>query len=278
MTDDRRACPPAGDDHHARFARLCRQLARGELRQDDDRPPIGVDAQFLSLWPARWLGEKQSSQAAAEPTQAARFAAFFVERRTWHGCWKRRRADQPMGLRDRAILETLYSAGLRVSEVVGLNDDDLDFAAGIVRVRGKGRKERLSPLGSYAQAAIRSLDEAAKACAGAGTLTATSGVHQQIRQALDDAQRRPAAGKVFEDCRVSIAALRRTPCGTVSQRICWIAAPISAACRNCSATRASARRRSTLISAPPVCARLTKKRTLGRNDPREMHAPVDGHQ
>jgi integrase/recombinase XerC len=64
-------------------------------------------------------------------------------------------SGQPMGLRDRAILETLYSAGLRVSEVVGLNDDDLDFAAGIVRVRGKGRKERLSPLGSYAQAAIR---------------------------------------------------------------------------------------------------------------------------
>lgn len=64
-------------------------------------------------------------------------------------------SDEPLGLRDRAILETLYSAGLRVSELVGLCDGDLDFAQSIVRVRGKGRKERLSPLGSYATRALR---------------------------------------------------------------------------------------------------------------------------
>jgi integrase/recombinase XerC len=63
-------------------------------------------------------------------------------------------AATAMGLRDRAILETLYSAGLRVSEVVGLNDDDWDRAAGIVRVRGKGKRERLSPIGSFAHKAL----------------------------------------------------------------------------------------------------------------------------
>lgn len=60
-----------------------------------------------------------------------------------------------LGLRDAAILETIYSAGLRVSEVVGLNDGDMDFEDAILRVRGKGRKERLSPLGRYAIDAIR---------------------------------------------------------------------------------------------------------------------------
>lgn len=64
-------------------------------------------------------------------------------------------ADEPSGLRDRAILETIYSAGLRVSELVGLDEGDLDFEAGVVRVRGKGRRERLAPIGSYAARALR---------------------------------------------------------------------------------------------------------------------------
>lgn len=59
------------------------------------------------------------------------------------------------GLRDRAILETIYSAGLRVSEVAGLCDGDLDLKAGIARIRGKGKRERLAPLGSYALRALR---------------------------------------------------------------------------------------------------------------------------
>ena len=63
--------------------------------------------------------------------------------------------DAPAGLRDRAILETLYSAGLRVSELAGLNDSDLDFAGMLLRIRGKGRRERLSPLGSYAARALQ---------------------------------------------------------------------------------------------------------------------------
>lgn len=62
--------------------------------------------------------------------------------------------SEPMGRRDRAIFETLYSAGLRVSELVGINKNDLDLVEGIVRVRGKGKKERLSPLGSFAVRAL----------------------------------------------------------------------------------------------------------------------------
>ncbi len=64
-------------------------------------------------------------------------------------------ARDPMGMRDRAIFETIYSAGLRVSELVGINDGDLDLPDGLVRIRGKGKKERLAPLGSHAARAVQ---------------------------------------------------------------------------------------------------------------------------
>ncbi len=62
--------------------------------------------------------------------------------------------DEPAGLRDRAMLETMYSAGLRVAELVGMNLADWDRDANVIRVRGKGRKERIAPIGRQASAAL----------------------------------------------------------------------------------------------------------------------------
>ena len=63
-------------------------------------------------------------------------------------------SNEVEGLRDRAILETLYSAGLRVAELVGLNVDHWDRDGNIVRVFGKGKKERLAPIGRHAAKAL----------------------------------------------------------------------------------------------------------------------------
>jgi integrase/recombinase XerC len=63
--------------------------------------------------------------------------------------------SSPLSLRDRALLETLYSTGARVSEVVGMNLGDYDQADGLVHLRGKGRKERVVPIGDVAIQAIR---------------------------------------------------------------------------------------------------------------------------
>ena len=65
-------------------------------------------------------------------------------------------ALSPFGRRDRAMLETLYSAGLRVSELCGLNLADADLGDGVLLIRGKGRKERLALLGDQAIAALKS--------------------------------------------------------------------------------------------------------------------------
>lgn len=64
-------------------------------------------------------------------------------------------ADTWLGARDRAILETLYSTGMRVSELVALNMDDIDFLGEVVHIRGKGKKERIAPISSSALQVIQ---------------------------------------------------------------------------------------------------------------------------
>ncbi len=64
-------------------------------------------------------------------------------------------ASSPLGRRDRAILELFYASGLRLAELVGLDIEDVNLAARIVRVAGKGRKERLVPFNTSTQKALR---------------------------------------------------------------------------------------------------------------------------
>jgi len=63
--------------------------------------------------------------------------------------------DNWLGARDRAIMETLYSTGMRVSELVALNMDDIDFLGEIVHIRGKNKKERIAPISSSALQVIQ---------------------------------------------------------------------------------------------------------------------------
>lgn len=64
-------------------------------------------------------------------------------------------SDNWLGARDRAMLEVLYSTGMRVSEIVALNMEDVDFLGEVIHIRGKGKKERIAPIGSSALQSIQ---------------------------------------------------------------------------------------------------------------------------
>jgi integrase/recombinase XerD len=77
--------------------------------------------------------------------------------------------ETPRAVRDRALLELLYGCGARISEAVGLDLDELDLEQGVVRLVGKGSKERIVPVGSYAREAVQAyLVRARPALASAG--------------------------------------------------------------------------------------------------------------
>jgi integrase/recombinase XerD len=93
----------------------------------------------------------------------------------------------PRELRDRALLELLYGTGARISEAVGLAVDDVDFDAGVVRLLGKGSKERIVPVGSFARDALRNYLDHGRPVLLAG--------------AASTARRQPTQGAIFVNVR-----------------------------------------------------------------------------
>ena len=145
------------------------------------------------------------------------------------------RADDgsPVGLRDVAVLELLYATGIRVGELCGLDVDDLDHERRVVRVLGKGRKERTVPYGAPAERARRHL--AAAGPAGARRAGIRAGAVPRRPRRPD----RPAGGAHawctpgWPTCPARPTSAR-TGCGTPPPPTCSRAGPTCARCRSCS--------------------------------------------
>jgi len=97
---------------------------------------------------------KQNPAAVVPTPRMERMLPHFLDEQQTVRLLEAPAAGKWQALRDRAILETLYSTGMRVSELAGLNLEDVDAVSGTAVVRGKGKRERLCPIGKTALAAI----------------------------------------------------------------------------------------------------------------------------
>ena len=131
---------------------------------DDDHPPLAASSAARSLVAIRGLhkflvleGETPHDPAGdvAPPAPPSRLPKAIGTDEVVRLLDASGVGDGALPLRDRALLEVLYGTGARISEAVGLDVDDLDLEAGAVRLLGKGGKERVVPLGSYACEAVQ---------------------------------------------------------------------------------------------------------------------------
>ena len=136
----------------------------GALRQgDDDHPPLSATSAARAVVAVRGLHRFAlldglvSDDVAAEvkpPAPARRLPKAIPVESIEALLAAAGAVEGPRGLRDRALLELLYGTGARISEAVGLAVDDIDAPSASVRLAGKGGKERIVPVGSYAVRAV----------------------------------------------------------------------------------------------------------------------------
>jgi len=110
----------------------------------------------------REFGLKEDAfRSLYHPKKEERLPHFFYEEELQQ-IFQATEGDDHMSLRNRAILELLYATGIRVSELTSLEERDIDNRLGILRVMGKGRKERYVPFGQFAQDALEHYMELAR--------------------------------------------------------------------------------------------------------------------
>ncbi len=143
----------------------------------------------------------------------------------------------PLALRDRLIVELLYATGIRVSELCGLDVDDIDTGRRVLRVLGKGNKQRTVPFGRPALAALNGV--AVRRPARRWSPRIPDRRCWWGRAASGSTRDRPAPSCTRPSGRSTARPTSdRTACATARRRICWRAARICASSRSCWATRA----------------------------------------
>jgi integrase/recombinase XerC len=149
----RRHLPPSALDREAIRGFLSSLHASGQTRATAARKLAAVRT-FLRYLRREALIDTDPGALVGTPKQAVRMPAHLSEREMTQ-LLNQPDQRQPLGRRDRAVLELFYASGLRLGELAGVDVDDVNLSAKMVRVLGKGGKQRLVPFNSSTAAAIR---------------------------------------------------------------------------------------------------------------------------
>jgi integrase/recombinase XerC len=147
----------ANEVDHLLLRRFLAGLSKGTKKSSIGRKLAAVRS-FFRFLQRRGIIEKNPAELIATPKKE-KLLPFHLDIDQVTTLVEAPQTDQKYALRDRAILELLYSSGLRVSELTGLNIGELDLEAGMVRVTGKGSKQRIVPVGSRALEAVQAYME-----------------------------------------------------------------------------------------------------------------------
>lgn len=143
----------AADVDHLLLRRFLSQLSKSKKKSSIGRKLAAIRSFFRFLL-RRGTISKNPAELVATPKKEQRLP-FHLDIDQATSLMEAPDETQKHALRDRAILELLYSSGLRVSELTGLNTGEIDLSGGMVRVMGKGGKERIVPVGSRATEALQ---------------------------------------------------------------------------------------------------------------------------
>jgi integrase/recombinase XerC len=150
--DKKRNIAPEAIDHHV-IRKYLGALAKSRSKSSVSRKLAALKSFFRYLLKEERIG-RDPLLFFSGPKQEKPLPAFLSVDEIFH-LLSNVKGGGFSEVRDRAVLEVFYSAGIRVSELVGLNWNDIDFELGIIRVVGKGSKERIVPIGAIALRTLR---------------------------------------------------------------------------------------------------------------------------
>ena len=142
---------------HQTLRRFIAHLMQGEVKKSSIARKLSAIRTFFRYLNREGILTSNPARLVATPRREQRLPAVLTADdaiRLMESPQSKKPEDHDTMLRDRAVLETLYSTGIRASELIGMNREDIDRHDSLIRIRGKGRKERIVPVGTKALDAI----------------------------------------------------------------------------------------------------------------------------